>query len=112
MPSGDAPDCATAGVVGPVCGVAGALAADRALRILAGDASAFDHVVTFDGARDVVRVVPVRARPSCPLCGAARTIGDLDASRYAAPMCDAFGDAIATMRPPKARDLAPQPRET
>ncbi|APR81368.1 Sulfur carrier protein adenylyltransferase ThiF [Minicystis rosea] len=88
IPTGDAPDCASAGVAGPVCGVAGALAADRALRILAGDASAFGAVVTFDGLRDVLRSVPVRARPGCPLCGEARTIHDLDTQRYLARTCD------------------------
>lgn len=68
-PEGDAPDCASAGVAGPVCGVAGALAADRALRLLAGDATAAGHVVTFDGRRDRLRAVTVTPRPSCPLCG-------------------------------------------
>jgi adenylyltransferase/sulfurtransferase len=87
VPRGDAPDCATAGVVGPVCGVAGALAADRALRILAGDASAHGHIVTYDGLRDTLRSVPVPARPDCALCGAAPSIHAILASRYLAPAC-------------------------
>ena len=85
VPQGDAPDCATAGVVGPVCGVAGAVAADRALRILAGDASAHGHIVTYDGLRDTLRSVPVPARPGCPLCGSERVIHAILASRYLAP---------------------------
>src|SRR6185369_1029852 len=48
VPRGDAPDCATAGVAGPVCGVAGALAADRALSVLRGDASVYGAITTFD----------------------------------------------------------------
>jgi len=88
LPEGDAPDCASAGVVGPVCGVAGALAADRALRILGGDASAYGEIVTYDGRRDALRAVPVRARPGCALCGEARSITDLDTSRYLANTCD------------------------
>ena len=87
VPRGDAPDCATAGVVGPVCGVAGAVAADRALRILAGDASAYGHIVTYDGLRDTLRSVPVPARPGCALCGAAPAIHGILASRYLAPAC-------------------------
>ena len=87
IPRGDAPDCATAGVVGPVCGVAGALAADRALRILAGDASAYGHIVTYDGWRDTLRSVPVPARRDCALCGAAPAIHTILASRYLAPAC-------------------------
>jgi molybdopterin/thiamine biosynthesis adenylyltransferase len=87
VPRGDAPDCATAGVVGPVCGVAGAVAADRALRILAGDASAYGHIVTYDGRRDTLRSVPVPARPGCALCGAAPAIHAIVASRYLAPAC-------------------------
>ena len=85
VPRGDAPDCATAGVVGPVCGVAGAVAADRALRILAGDASAYGHIVTYDGLRDTLRSVPVPARPGCALCGSERVIHTILASRYLAP---------------------------
>ena len=87
VPGGDAPDCATAGVVGPVCGVAGAIAADRALRILAGDASAYGHIVTYDGRRDALRSVPVPPRPDCALCGAAPAIHGILASRYLAPAC-------------------------
>ncbi len=87
-PQDDAPDCATAGVAGPVCGVAGALAADRALRVLAGDGGVYGSIVTFDGRRDLVRAVAVRARPNCPLCGEARTVRDLDPRRYQPRSCE------------------------
>jgi molybdopterin/thiamine biosynthesis adenylyltransferase len=89
-PAEGAPDCATAGVVGPVCGVAGALAADRALRILAGDTSVYGSIATFDGLRDALRSVPVPARRSCALCGEAPTIRDLDARRYVTQSCEAL----------------------
>jgi adenylyltransferase/sulfurtransferase len=87
LPEAGAPDCATAGVAGPVCGVAGAIAADRALRILAGDSSVFGRVVTFDGLRDRLREVPVAPRPGCPLCGEPRSIADLDPNRYVTRSC-------------------------
>jgi molybdopterin/thiamine biosynthesis adenylyltransferase len=87
VPGPGAPDCATAGVVGPVCGVSGAIAADRALRILAGDASAYGSIVTYDGKRDRLRSVAVPARAACPLCGDARSIRDLEPGRYVAPVC-------------------------
>ncbi|AUX24661.1 hypothetical protein SOCEGT47_052000 [Sorangium cellulosum] len=82
LPTGQAPDCATAGVAGPVCGVAGAIAADRALAILAGDASVFGRIATYDGRSDTLRSVAVAARPGCALCGERATIATLDVSRY------------------------------
>ncbi len=85
IPEDTSADCATAGVAGPVCGVAGALAADRALRLLAGDGSACGEIVTFDGYRDRLRGVPVSARQDCPLCSSQPDIGSLDASRYTTP---------------------------
>jgi molybdopterin/thiamine biosynthesis adenylyltransferase len=88
VPGEGAPDCASAGVAGPVCGVSGAIAADRALRILAGDDSAFGHIVTFDGRRDELRAIPVRPRRDCPSCGEARTITDLDPNRYIPRTCE------------------------
>lgn len=87
LPEGGAPDCATAGVAGPVCGVAGALAADCALRILDGDISIFGRVVTFDGRRDRLREVRVAPRPGCPLCGEARAIAELTPTRYETRSC-------------------------
>jgi adenylyltransferase/sulfurtransferase len=94
LPSGDAPDCATAGVVGPVCGVSGALAADLALRILSADQhgdphGAFGHITQYDGRTDRLRRVAVSPRPDCALCGDTATIGTIDASRYAAAVCEA-----------------------
>lgn len=91
LPEGPAPDCATAGVVGPVCGVAGAIAADRALAILRGDAAAFGSVVTYDGLRDLLRAVPVAPRAGCPLCGPERSITSILASRYVAATCETTG---------------------
>jgi molybdopterin/thiamine biosynthesis adenylyltransferase len=81
-PTGPAPDCATAGVVGPVCGVAGAVAADRALRLLEGDASVGGSIVTYDGLSDRLRSIPVRPRTPCALCGEARDIVAIDPERY------------------------------
>jgi len=82
LPTGDAPDCATAGVFGPVCGVAGAIGADLALRVLFGGHDPFARVHTYDGARDRLRSVAVASRPGCALCGAGANIVDVDASRY------------------------------
>jgi len=89
LPTGRAPDCASAGVLGPVCGVAGAIAADRALAILKGDASAYGHITTYDGLRDILRAVPVRARKGCLLCGDNPEIFDIDAGRYTHEPCAA-----------------------
>lgn len=95
LPGGDAPDCATAGVAGPVCGVAGAIAADRALRLLAGDATATGSIVTYDGRTDRLRGVPVRPRATCPLCpetGALPRLDGLDAWRYEGSTCEASNE--------------------
>lgn len=77
----DAPNCATAGVMGPVVGLVGMLLADLALRVLAGDSSAFGSITSFDGRADRVRTAPITARPSCPLCGQ-RRIDRLIGARY------------------------------
>jgi adenylyltransferase/sulfurtransferase len=87
IPTGVAVDCATAGVAGPVCGVAGAIAADRALRLAGGDRSATGHIVTYDGLTDRLREVAVARRADCPLCGDRPTIGAIDVSRYMSEVC-------------------------
>lgn len=87
IPGEGAPDCATAGVAGPVCGVAGAIAGDRALRLLAGDTTASGTITTYDGLRDALRAVPVRPRAACPLCGDRRSIKSISADRYQAALC-------------------------
>ncbi len=90
LPEGDAPDCATAGVMGPVCGVSGALASELVLRILRGAVgvdSPFGFIFTYDGRADRLRNVAVRARADCMLCGHDSTLTELDESRYAGPIC-------------------------
>lgn len=87
LPSDAAPDCGTAGVLGPVCGVAGALAAERAVRLLAGDTSAAGVITTYDGLRMSLRDVLVRPRRDCALCGESPAIAAIDAARYTPPSC-------------------------
>lgn len=80
--------CAEAGVPGPLVGVIGALEASLALRLVAGDTTAAGRLVHVDALRGTMRRIGVGLRPDCPLCGSP-SIHDLDAARYAAPLCDA-----------------------
>lgn len=81
LPPGPAPSCATAGVMGPVCGVVGALMADLALR-LAHDPSVGGTLVSFDGKRLARRTTRVPARPACELCREGAPAPRLVTSRY------------------------------
>lgn len=90
LPSEDAGlNCAQAGVMGPVVGVVGALMADLALGLLAGDASATGAIHTYDGLADRLRRVAVARRPSCPLCGVERSIREIIEARYVGDSCAA-----------------------
>ena len=90
LPSGEAaPNCAEAGVIGPVVGLAGALMADRALSVLLGDRSELGSVVSYDGKTDCARTVRVSARARCALCGPEPAIDRITEARYTAPSCAA-----------------------
>lgn len=82
IPEGPAPDCATGGIVGPVVGVIGAIAAEMALSAGFDERRLTGHIATFDGQRDELRLVEVARREGCPLCGPRRTISTLDEARY------------------------------
>jgi adenylyltransferase/sulfurtransferase len=77
-----APDCATAGIVGPVCGVVGGIAAEMALSAALGETRLSGRVATFDGLSDELRLLPVARREDCVLCGRAPSIVDLVETRY------------------------------
>jgi molybdopterin/thiamine biosynthesis adenylyltransferase/molybdopterin converting factor small subunit len=68
-PPDEATTCATAGVMGPVVGMAGALMGDLALRVLLDDAP-FGRIYTYDGKRDRLRSVEIASRATCPTCRA------------------------------------------
>jgi adenylyltransferase/sulfurtransferase len=90
LPQGGAEQrCAEAGVVGPVVGIAGALMAELALRVLTGVGSAAGAIHTYDGRSDRLRRVEVRARAACSLCGESRSISEINESRYVAQSCAA-----------------------
>ena len=81
LPEGDGPNCAEAGVMGPMVGLVGAIAADLALSVLDGMDVA-GTLVTFDGKTDACRRKKIAARPSCALCGTPRSISRIDGQRY------------------------------
>jgi molybdopterin/thiamine biosynthesis adenylyltransferase len=81
VPTGPQASCDSAGVMGPVVGVVGALMAELALRTLAGR-PAFGELWSFDGKTDALRKVSVMPRAGCPLCGAGASIRDTDEARY------------------------------
>lgn len=85
-----APDCATAGIVGPVCGVIGGIAAEMAIAAALGDTRLAGRVATFDGRTDELRLLPVARRDDCVLCGRAPTIVDLVETRYTGGHAAAF----------------------
>lgn len=88
VPSGPQPNCDSAGVMGPVVGVVGAIMAELALRVVSGQPS-WGELWSFDGKADTLRRVLVSPRAACPLCGISPSIGDTDESRYHGGMCAA-----------------------
>jgi adenylyltransferase/sulfurtransferase len=78
----DAPNCAEAGVVGPVVGILAALQADLALCLLDGEPIE-GTLITFDGQTDELRRRIVPARADCPSCGRGPRIQRIDPERYA-----------------------------
>lgn len=86
VPGGDAPNCAEAGVMGPVVGVVAAAQVDLALALLDGQ-DVGGALVTFDGRTGVLRRRVVARRQDCPLCSTARRIRVIDPESYVSPAC-------------------------
>jgi molybdopterin/thiamine biosynthesis adenylyltransferase len=69
---GTVPTCAQAGVLGALAGFAGGLMGAEALRLLGGERGAYaGRLVSYDARTGRSRLVPLRIRPSCPVCGGA-----------------------------------------
>ena len=86
LPAGAQQTCDVAGIVGPICGIVGALQAHLALGIV-DEHALFGRMYTVDGHKERVRTVAVARRPGCPLCGTSPTIAGIEASRYVSPPC-------------------------
>lgn len=70
------PSCAQAGVLGALAGMAGALMAAEALRLLAGERGAYaGRLVIFEARPARTRVVVVRRRAGCPACEGRQPLG-------------------------------------
>lgn len=69
---GDAPTCADAGVLGPVVGAIGGLAAAIGIGLVRGDRRHAGTLVAIDDLRtDAPRFIRFAARPGCPACARA-----------------------------------------
>jgi molybdopterin-synthase adenylyltransferase len=67
---GAIPAAAVAGVLGAVAALAGALAGAEALRLLAGAPGAYEgRLLTLDARGHAARLLELRRRPGCPVCG-------------------------------------------
>lgn len=81
VPRENAPNCAEAGVVGPMVGVVGAVQADLAISVLGGE-PVEGTLFTFDAKTLSARRRKIPRRAGCPLCSDARSIKRIDAARY------------------------------
>ena len=86
-PTDGVPNCAEAGVMGPVVGVVAAIQVDLALALIdARDVTG--AFVSFDGRTDAFRRHTFASRRDCALCGVAARIRCIDASTYASLPCE------------------------
>ncbi len=86
VPLENAPNCAEAGVVGPMVGIVAAAQADLALSVLA-EEDVLGELFTFDGKTLAARRRRVAARKSCVLCGEGERLKHIDARRYVEGVC-------------------------
>lgn len=93
VPRGAQPSCDSAGVMGPVVGIVGAMMAELGLRALNGEPPSA-RLWTLDGKADTLREVRVHPRVDCPLCGPEPSIHDLREERYVSGLRERrLGDA-------------------
>lgn len=83
IPRENVPNCAEAGVIGPMVGVVGAAQADLALSVLDGE-DVFGELFAFDGRSLEARRRRIPRRHDCPLCGEGALLEGIDARRYVA----------------------------
>src|SRR5690606_38143376 len=70
----DAETCARVGVVGPLPGVVGAMAALEAIKHITGAGRTVSgRLLIYDGLAGTARTVAVAADPACPACAQAKT---------------------------------------
>lgn len=75
-PEGSVPSCSEAGILGPVAGMAGALMAAEALRLLAGERGAYEgRLWTWEARTARARLVLVRKRAGCAACAGTQPLG-------------------------------------
>jgi molybdopterin/thiamine biosynthesis adenylyltransferase len=86
LPEGFAPNCAEAGVVGPVVGLVAAAQVDLALAWIDGIDVGGD-LVTVDGRGAVLRRRRIGARSGCALCGGESAMRRIDPASYCSPAC-------------------------
>jgi molybdopterin/thiamine biosynthesis adenylyltransferase len=86
-PTDGVPNCAEAGVMGPVVGVVAAAQVDLALALLDGRGGG-GTLVAFEGRSDSLRRHAVASREDCALCGVAARIRSIDAGAYASLPCE------------------------
>jgi molybdopterin/thiamine biosynthesis adenylyltransferase len=86
IPEGEPPNCAEAGVVGPVVGIVAAAQVDLALAMVDGH-SVGGELVTFDGRSGVMRRRIAARRPDCALCGHPPRIQRIEPASYGLPAC-------------------------
>lgn len=82
VPLENPPNCAEAGVIGPMVGIVAAAQADLALSVLSGDASVHGELFAFDGKALIHRRRTIARRRNCPLCGDERHIREIEPRRY------------------------------
>jgi molybdopterin/thiamine biosynthesis adenylyltransferase len=86
VPDRDAPNCAEAGVIGPVVGIVAAAQADLVLGMV-DEVPVGGQLVTFDGRSDVMRRRRITRRDDCALCGRAARIFRIQPDAYDSPAC-------------------------
>ena len=68
--AGLAPSCAEGGVLGPLPGVLGAMMAVEAIKLIAGAGETLlGRMLIFDAQYAETRIIQIKKRPDCPVCG-------------------------------------------